>query len=566
MYGGYTFFNDRRIKYDINTLYNPQVYENVLNLDIQEQLQYEERPNYIGSEGSTIISKLPHLSSYVGFSAALGAFNFNTQRLFRADHSSLGLNPFAVSYADPQSLIGEEILSTSIDFKKSYSNWDFKVTLNSLNYTINPLSSYKYVLPLFGTISNSYSLGFFAPTNIDPTINAPVWIDSLYLSGSRYVSSNFNDFSIEMQANFHVNKSFDLSVGIQTESGFGDAIERYQSVPKSTITGFILPTVLDNPIAAFSSISTFIEGYLKFGNFSVIAGAQGFIRSDKLKTNDPVFNPRIGLLFRPNPKFSLRASFSQAFRYPSAFYNSSSYKITAKDGFIDILPGSSGLEPEQTINVEAGLRFSPSEFFNLDGSLYYTKTTNFINFDFTNGNFPGSFFWGYDNDPNSFVQLIGGQVSLHLKNIWPAIKLSTDINLNYSNGKEKVLQLFIGEFQGRQLQDLPAVRAQPEFIGHVRMSVEPFKSFTIFLNHSFMTSSWTRNKFRITMALQNNQPERLKNAGYYTLGMRSQLKISRQLNAYVDLANLMNIQYAGIDATVHIDGYCIILNLSLDLD
>ena len=554
MFGGYTSFNDRQVKYDPKELYNPQAYENLLNLEDQTAIEYEARPNYIGKTGTTLLSNLPHLSSHVGLSASIGDFDFSTQRMFRNDHSSIGLNPYAVSYADPQSLIGEEILSTSFAFKHFYDKWNFSLRLNNLKYKINPLSSYKNVLPLFGIFSNAYGVGTFGDPGLDPNINVPETIDSLYLSGARYVSSSFNDFSLELQSNINISKAFDLSLGIHAETGNGDAIERYQKEAPSDNNGIAPPPFALNPNATFSSVNWFVEGYLKLGSLSVIAGAQSFVRSDGLLVNDPVYNPRIGLLYRSTPAFSIRASYSQAFRYPSAFYNNSSYTISSKNGSLDIETGSPGLEPEETINLETGVRFNPSKNLNLDFSLYYTKTTNFINFDIVNNENSESFFWGYENDPNSFAQLIGGQISLKLKNILPAIKFSTDINLNYSKGKERILQVFFSNIQDGELQEIPVIRAQPNFIGHVRMSFEPVKDLTFFLNHSFMSSSWTRNKLRITQVLQNNQIDRLKINGYYTLGIRSQFKISRQLNAYVDLANLLNTKYAGIDAVAHIDG------------
>jgi outer membrane receptor protein involved in Fe transport len=554
MFGGYTSFSDREIKYNPEQLYNPQVYEDFLNLGDQTAIEYEERPNFIGKTGTTILSSLPHLSSHVGLSATIGDFDFGSQRMFRIDHSSIGLNPYAVSYADPQSQIGEEIVSTSFAFKHFYDKWNFSIRLNNLNYNMNPLSSYKHVLPLFGTFSNAYSLGRFGETGLDPNTNVPATIDSLYLSGSRYVSSSFNDFSLELQSNINIHKAIDVSLGLHAESGEGDAIERYLKEPPNTINEISPPPFTINPNATFSSINWFVESYLKLGSFSVIAGIQSFVRSDGLLVNDPVYNPRIGLLYRSTPTFSVRASYSEAFRYPSAFYNNSSYTISSKNGVLDIETGSPGLEPEETINIETGVRFNPSNKLNLDFSFYYTKTSNFINFDIVNNEILESFFLGYENDPNSFSQLIGGQLSLKLKNILPAIKFSTDINLNYSKGKERILQVFFDDSQESQLQDIPVVRAQPDFIGHVRMSFEPLKNMTIFLNHSFMTSSWTRNKLRITSAIQNNQVDRLKNKGYYTLNVRSQFKISRQLNAYIDLGNLLNTKYAGIDAVVHIDG------------
>ncbi|NNK90077.1 MAG: TonB-dependent receptor, partial [Saprospiraceae bacterium] len=529
MYGGYTSFNDREVKYDLNNLYNPQQYENVLGLNAQDIIQYEDRPNYIGTTGSTFLSALPHLSNYAGFTASLGAIELTAQRMFRADHSSIGLNPFAVSYADPQSLMGEEIISNSIVIRKEYMKWDFSLRFNSLYYSITPLSSYKYVLPQFGTVVNAFALGFLGDTGTSPMMNIPQLVDSLYLSGSRYVASTFNDFSIEFQANIRINENISLSTGLQTQGGTGGGIERFRPFPKNTLTGVILPDILVNPSASFSSITSFMEGYIKFGSFSAIGGIQFFLRSDDLESDEIVFNPRFGLLYKITPALSLRASYSQAFRYPSAFFNNSSYTLTVQDDSFNIQIGSQNLEAEQTINLETGIRFTPSKDISLDASIYYMKTTNFINFDVNNKGTDPLIFWGYNNDPGSFNKLTGGQISLSVRNLIPAIKLGTEVNLNYSQGKERILQVDFENSAERQLQDLPVIRAHPAFIGHIRMSIEPVKNLSFFLDHSFMTNSWTRNMLRITNAIANNSLEQLENKGYYTLDIRSLFKISRQL-------------------------------------
>lgn len=549
MFGGFTSFNDRNVKYDLGNLYNPKVYERFFNTDTQQGLGYVDRPNYVGTPISPVLSNLPHQSSYAGFSAEIGAFELNVQRLFRTDHSSIGLNPYAVSYSDPQSIIGEEILSTSLTFKREFSNWNYNIRLSTLNYNINPLSSYKYVLPTFGVITNGYGLGFFGDVGIDQTIDIPRAVDSLYLSGPRYVTGDFFDSALEFQVNFKFNSNVNLAAGLQLNGGGGDAIERYEPVPRSAVFAEDILTVLRSPDATFGSGTAFVEGYFNYGTFYAVAGAQVFLRTDLLLRNDPVFNPRLGLLYKVNPKLSLRASYSSAFRYPSAFFTSSTYNITTKDAFIDVETGADDLEPEQTISLEAGLRYNPSKNISLDGSIYYTRTSNYINFNINRGAVFESLLLGYQNDSNSFIRMIGGQINLNIKNLWPAANMVADISLNYARGKERILSISLEELDARQLQDLPVIRAQPNFIGHVRMSFDVGSKIKIYLNHSFMTNSWTRNKLRITRAIANEREEDLQNDGYYLLDFRATIKISRQLTGYIDISNLTNAQYAGIDAS-----------------
>ena len=544
MYGGFTSFSDRRIKYDLDSLYNPEVYQNLLNVD--DLPSYLERPNYNGSQGQPNISNLPHQSSYIGFSASIGSFLFESQRLFRSDHSSLGLNPLAVSYADPQSLIGDEILTTSLSFQKEFSSWNFKVLGGVLNYSFNPLSSYKYVLPTFGLISNRY---FTDVVQVNSDLDGPATIDSVYLSGSRYLRGKISDVFVEALFNIQLNKNINLTTGLKQISGFGDAIQRFNPLPGSIDDRFIAPAAISGLDALFSENIVYAEAYADYGSLQAVLGAQTFTRIDSLSERNFEFNTRAALLYKLSKDLSLRATYSTAFRYPSAYYAASSYQISANDDFFDVVTGSPGLEPEQTKSVETGIRYRPSRSINLDVNFYYTRTTNFINYNFAEGETLGSLEWGYQNDPDSFNRLIGGQIHLQMKDLWPAIKLDTEVNLNFSKGKERIQKSLLQVGGENELFDIPVIRAQPDFIGFVRMSFEPIEQFKFILNHSFMTSSWTRNKLRISNAVENGNLDNLTNPGYYTLDLRTIFKVSRQINAYMHIYNLTNTRFAGIDSS-----------------
>ena len=50
--------------------------------------------------------------------------------------------------------------------------------------------------------------------------------------------------------------------------------------------------------------------------------------------------------------------------------------------FINVETGAVDLEPEQTTSIEAGFKiYNPSPDFRIDGSIYYTRTSNYINFN-----------------------------------------------------------------------------------------------------------------------------------------------------------------------------------------
>ena len=135
--------------------------------------------------------------------------------------------------------------------------------------------------------------------------------------------------------------------------------------------------------------------------------------------------------------------------------------------------------------------------------MYWSRTTNFINYNFTRDLEDNTLSWGFQNDPNSFSRLVGVQAHMQFRNIWPAIKFNTDVNLNFSKGKERIQKSLLQVSTADELFDIPAVRAQPDFIGFVRMTFEPIKHFKVVINQSFMSSSYTRNKLRISNAFEN---------------------------------------------------------------
>ena len=249
----------------------------------------------------------------------------------------------------------------------------------------------------------------------------------------------------------------------------------------------------------------------------------------------------------------MRSSFSTAFRYPSAYYSSSSYVLRQTDNFFSIKAGTTGIEPEKTISLEGGIRYNPTPGLSLDASIYYTRTSNFINYDFQRLFDERTLAWGFQNDPDSFNRLIGMQLHLFTDKIFPSIGLETDVNLNFSKGKERVLEIFLDDFNLGGLTDLPVIRAQPDFVGNINTSFAITQHTRLHLNHSFMTSSWTRNKLRIAQAIRDNKTDELVNSGFYTIDLRSVFRISRQLTAYVQVINLLNTRYSGIDVSVEPD-------------
>lgn len=550
--GSFTSFNDRKIKYDIDNLYDINNYANIIGLDNLDGVSLEDISNFTPTE-QIPLNSLPHQSNYLGFYGTLGGFDVITQRFFRSDHSTLGLNPLAVSYSDSQQSFGEEIITTAINYQKENEKWKWRLSFNSIIYNINENASFNYILPTFGVVSNAYTENRIGAPNLDPSINTAS-IDSIFFSGPRFTSGNFNDYSLEYKSFIQLTDKLNISAGVGLESGVGIGIEQFLDAPIESSRVFDIPTVLSNPRASFGAYTAFAELFYRKGPLTLIAGSHLYRRADRLEQNRAVLSPRLGVLYKVKENISLRAFYSEAFRYPSAFYGNNSFNASSVSSQLNIESGSLGLQPETTKNIEFGLRWSLNEHINLDATLFQTTTSNFINYEIRQNTSPDNVFWGYANSSDSFTQLRGIQASITFNKLVPVIDLDTDISVSYTKGKERVLELLLTGNNDRSLVDIPVVRGQPDFIFYMNNKIRLVEDLTLVLQHSIVSNSWTRSTFRISQALNTENLDDVINNGYYVLDTRLMFDFNRQLDCYINISNLFNQEYAGLDGNVDLDG------------
>ena len=551
--GGFTSFSDRKIKYDIDNLYDIDNYADVVELNAFDNLNLRDRPNFSQTD-QIPLNSLPHQSNYIAFYATLGGFDILTQRFARTDHSTLGLNPLAVSYASSQQSFGEEIISTSANYQKEYEKWKWRLTFNSTIYNVNENSSFNYILPTFGIVSNAYSDNLIGTQSLNSDIQAASVIDSIYFSGPRFTSGNFNDFSLEYKSFIQITDNVNLSAGIGLEGGVGSGIEQFLTTPEEVARIFDIPKVIENPRAAFGAYNAFAELFYRKGPLSIIAGSHIYRRADRLEQNRAVFNPRLGVLYKLKENLSLRAFYSEAFRYPSTFYGNNSFTISSTPNQLNVEGGSLGLQPETTNNIEFGIRWTIHDNIYLDATLFQTRTSNFINFEIREDTDSNNVFWGYANSPDSFTKLRGIQASIVLQKIIPTINFDTDISVSYTKGEERLLELLLAGNNDRSLVDIPVIRGQPDFIFYMNNKLKLIEDLTLVLQHSIVSNSWTRNTFRITQGINDVDLSNIINPGYYNLDARLMFSLNRQLECYVNVANVFNQEYAGIDGNVDLDG------------
>ncbi|MFK7808412.1 MAG: TonB-dependent receptor plug domain-containing protein [Saprospiraceae bacterium] len=550
VFGNYTYFNDRQVKYYKNTLYNPDNYVSILEL---EDLDQTVSPNYKSDGDYAALDQLPHLSRALGVDLYYKRLHFYTHRYYRKDHSSIGLSPLAVSYANPQNFFGESIVATGLSYNLNKSRFRFKASISGLNYKTDPSSSFTYVLPTIGILQYQLALdNAYDQNELDSLINV---VNDFLLSDSRYSSAESFEGNLELLFGYKFRKFFELAWGVNTQGGVGNPIRYFlKEAQRSSLENLELEslyTVRNNQYADFSG---FVETYFNSKKWNAIIGAQLFIRQNDFDAVEkPLVNPRLAIQYQVTKAHRIRFSASSAFRYPSPFYAATSYDIDLTQ-LLDITTGAQ-LEPERTISIDLGTRWVPSKQLNLDASFYYTQTSNFIRYsvDQEEQNFPDviKVRLGYANDNSARATIYGIQSSLKIKDLIPAIKLNTTFNFNYAIGREQTNSIGFFDTESEEL-NLNGLRSLPKIITQLDISLKPTDKITLLFENTYLSESLTQNFFAFQGDGTLDGFDQI-NPGYYTLDALISYDLNKNIACFVKVLNVFNTRYAGIDATDDID-------------
>lgn len=555
VFGNYTSFSDRQIKYYRDRLYDPNLYP----ANIETGQLVTSSPNFKGLDSSTpTIGNLPHLSKALGLNLSFRKFKFYFHRFYRRDHSSLGLNPLAVSYANPLNFFGETITTSGLGYELVKKKFRFSANAGLLNYKTDPSSSYTYLFPFTNLVQqeNLNSLEPVLGTVVSDSIRNE--IDQTFYSDSRYSEANSLELNLDLLFGYKFKKYFELAWGVNFQAGSGTPIRNFLVEPANVIS------TLDNLNGTYVSsnvygdISGFAELYFNSERWNAIIGAQVFRRRNDFDVPDrPFFNPRLALQYHYRESLRFRFSTSSAFRYPSPYYSASTYTLNLLNP--TAIGTGSDLKPERTVSVDFGTRWIPKKNISLDVSVYFTRTSDFIRFGIEEG---GASFGplgneldlrriGYNNDNTSEANLYGIQSNLVMKNLIPAIKLSTTLNLHYSIGREGANSFSFIESEIGPL-NLDGLRSLPKFIGQCDIKLQPTSKITILFENTYMTKSLTQNFFALQDDFGNNESI-LENPGFYTLDALIGYRLNKHINCFIKVHNVLNTKYAGIDATQDLD-------------
>ena len=539
VYGSNTEFDKWNVDFDVPDLYNPQSYIGI------EDSSFLFNPNYTGNIDLAEISDLPHLSKSLGIQLKYRSLNFSFSKMYRRDHAALGLNPLAVSYADPSTFTGETINTVNFGFSRRKPKWGMNTNINYIGYRTDNNSSTIFVDNSLSRLLTTYVNTTFEsfPENRDSINNDNF---NRFFSGRRYQFAASDDIRLEQLFNIKPLKNLEAIVGLNLSGNFYQPQINFLKNPTSTdriITTDTTVNFVAGPIFVdddFSgSLGLFSQIYLTLKKLNVIAGLRydSFTNSNRFRnTNIRSFNPRIAMLYKINKKVSLYGSAATAFRITTPFYGANTFLIQSTD-FSNVKTNPPlGVKPEETRTVDLGLRYRIKENIRTEFNFFLSQTNKFISpfFDISliDTQQPEASI-GFANDDLSEILLYGGQATLKWINLWPYWKLNVAMSLNFNQGRE------ILPFGGGELDK---VRLTPDFSGKLETSFELFDRFYIHLNCIF-ADDWNNRNFT------NTNSGQFISFGYFSVDGMGRWQLSPSFNAFIKINNIFNTYYGGIGAT-----------------
>jgi len=513
LYGNYSQKNDMNVKYDIGSNYNPALYDP----DAHNQ------PFYKGTESEPEFDRLPAYSSLLGFGLKYRGIKANYDHMSRTTHSSIGQSTDQYTYYDPARYWGENIDRLALSYQNTWGNITSSTQLSYLLYRMDNNSS-------FGLIS-------------DRGTNGVVY---------KYAASD--DIFFDEILTYNVNKNLDLSGGFSFQySGnlpkTNDLSEPFNKgdyhsfTEKVDITDTLMGKFGYNPVN-FYNVAGYFQMYYNFRKMTLLARA----RWDEHSLFGSNLSPKIGLLYKVNKAFSLRANYGHGFRAPSLYYVYNSQAYPVDSGGVtyvryENIPNPE-VKPERFRAFEFGIRYNPMEKLEMEFIILYHKLNENISpsaLVVDPEKFPlnaNLIALGVLNDENSKAELFSGQINIRMKNIIPAIKLNSDLFLTYSKGSEVLPDNF---------GNLDDYRNMPNWIVQWNIDLQLMNKWVVLLHNTF-SDDWKKRFFPFPIEVMEESGFPVDVNGFYSLDMINRFKINRNFHAFLIINNVFNAKYSGIDA------------------
>ncbi|HMO52231.1 MAG TPA: TonB-dependent receptor [Kiritimatiellia bacterium] len=444
-------------------------------------------------------------------------------RMYRADHSSLGQHTEYYLYDDPDAKLGETIDRLSLRHEKEFGTITLKTRLSYLRYRLDPDSYFSFIFPLndpgrFGERNNNYKY----QASDDFLWEETTWIP---LSDAWTLAAGFS-----LQHSSVLPKSNDLEMPFHKRD--------YRPFRRSRWEPDSIYGTFGQNEHTFRQLGLFAEGLYRSDAFDVQVGS----RYDQNSRYEDVWTHRIAGQLKLSPETSLRSSYGQAYKAPAGYYSYNAVATLEADGAIryHTIPNPD-LGPEKSDSVEIGIRHWFTKNIIADIAFYHTEVRGLI------GRGPIAVDPGlYPNAANTesrtsinrsgdSTRIQGMQAALTLQNALGIDGFDSTVSLDYITGKESLAD-------GKGTVD--GILMSPEWMLKWRLALRPLPRLQLFIDQMICSSWKSRN-----VSTPDDYYDRFNHVdGYYLMDLGGTYAIGKHWTAYLRLENVWDEKYGGIDA------------------
>ncbi|MDZ4703736.1 MAG: TonB-dependent receptor [Saprospiraceae bacterium] len=527
LYGSHTRANRQPI--DNSLPFNPANYA-------VDTLLLVQNPNYLPFIPFTYlpyIGDLPYESRQLGVDLQWRGWQFSASTHYRRDHSALGRQPGAVSYADNGTFTGESINQVAMSYTKTFrGGLSLRAMASTINYEADPQGSVTYVESALHQDLRSVAQVY---ANGDPVLADSLnrYIFNRFFSGRRY--SNTTAFSLRLEPILFYQPFpwLQVTTGWVGQLQEGDN-EYFRTRP------YDVERTSDEDLLYYLAYSRgeqnlFAQSFAHWPKLSLLAGWRRY---------NPEFGKsqnlmRFGIMYKPFDNLRIRAGYGEAAIPAYSAYNSDSYAIenfgNVQNSFSRMVSVQNLLEPELFNNWEAALVLRRRSW-ELEFSWHQQVASQLIApLPLQPGDPAATFF------P---VRVFANQAGeLH----WQAWGFSfTRREIGVS--KESFFNLHFQRGKGREIlpdgQELPFVREMPHWLIQANIFARITRGVYLQINQQYLSGMYHRSVTDPNTTAEKNALN--YQFPFYNLDLIGHFRITDQVQVTFKMRNVTGAEYAGL--------------------
>ncbi|OFX26880.1 MAG: hypothetical protein A2041_12070 [Bacteroidetes bacterium GWA2_31_9b] len=227
-----------------------------------------------------------------------------------------------------------------------------------------------------------------------------------YLGNNKFrrdvYNHNSNSIGSELQADYHLYKNHDITLGFQFEQS---NIERgyRKSVVMSDNDDYTIMRLLDDNYRLYNIYNNY-AGFMQYRLNTSLFNATNFILGVRYDYNDvygKTLNPRVGFVSNINEKLNIKGLYGSAYRAPTSFELFTETTVRVENPY---------LKPEKINTSELSLGYKITKDILLESNFFYNQFSDIIISNVPVGDVNGDGIYNYQNQNKGSAEIYGFEI------------------------------------------------------------------------------------------------------------------------------------------------------------